>query len=508
MSSISTNKKNGTKRLIFQVNKGAPRAQIYLGRIPIKQAEAIKRRIDSLIAAKRSNSSVDPETASWIAGVDTKLRESLVRHGLAQPSAVRLDLTLGQLIDTFYQSQAVKPATLAAYKQATESLLSHFGRTALVRVLEPHQLEAWHKSMHASGLATATVTKRVNIAKAVFGRAVKWGMIDECPLRHVKRGSQVNPSRLHYVSREAIDAVLPSCPDDESRLIVVLARFAGLRCPSEVFCLLWRDIDLEKSVIRVRSSKLASYGQKGVRDVPIAPEVRAGLTRVGLGRPDELVVPRVASKSTNMRSMLEAAILRAGVTPWPRLFQNLRASCEMDWADKAGHHAAAAWIGHSLEVSAKHYVRVRDDHFEKVTGRVVDDAHSDALTTQSATQQGPVPKSTGRQREPQGPSNGEVAPAGATPCGEALGNLMGDTGFEEVQKSNKNPVTLQEVDAFCDADSSAGHFPAEPGNLGELPRDFQTILGTLVSLSPEALKALGALIQVIGRTTSLQQSRR
>jgi integrase len=432
MSSISTNKKTGTRRLMFQVSKGGARCQIYLGRLPLKQAEAIRRRVDVLIAAKRSNSPVDPETADWLAAVDRKLREDFVKHGLAEPSAAELELTLEELIDKFYQSQAVKPATLAAYKQATDSLLAHFGKGSLIRRLVPQQLEAWHKSLHSSGLAQATVTKRVNIAKAVFGRAVRWGMIDQCPLQNVKRGSQVNPARQHYVSDETVTAVLAACPDDESRLIVALARYAGLRCPSEMVDLRWRDIELENNVIRVRSSKLAAYGQKSARDVPVTPQVRAALLQVGFGSPDQHVVPRISSKSTNMRKMLETAVRRAGLNPWPRLFQNLRASCEMDWATAAGHHAAAAWIGHSLEVSAKHYVLVRDDHFEKVTGRKAGNAQSDAHATRIATQHVSAPQSNNPQLALQGPVEGEVVLLGAAPCGAVPGNLMGDTGFEPV----------------------------------------------------------------------------
>ena len=432
MSSISTNKKNRTRRLMFQVNKGGRRCQMYLGRIPKKQAEAIRRGVDSLIAAKRSKSSIDAETADWLASIDPKIREDLVRHGLAEPGAARLDLTLGELVTQFYESQAVKQATVAAYKQATNSLLGHLGAGSLVRGLESQQLEGWHKALHSSGLAQATVTKRVNIAKAVFSRAINWGVIEKCPLRHVKRGTQVNPARLQYVPREVVDSVLAACPNDESRLIVVLARYAGLRCPTEMVSLYWGDIDFDRSVIRIRSSKLAAYGQKGVRDIPISPEVRVALLKVGIGGDGERVVPRIASASTNVRTMLIAAIKLAGVKQWPRLLQNLRASCEMDWADMAGHHAAAAWIGHSLEVSAKHYVRVRDHHFEKVTGRATYDANGDALTTHSATQHMSAAKSNNLQRELQDPVDREVVLLGAAPCGAMLENLMGDTGFEPV----------------------------------------------------------------------------
>ena len=432
MASISTSKKNGTRRLMFQVGNGSSRCQIYLGRIPLKQAEAIRRRVEALIAAKRSNSAVDGETASWLSGIDSKLRDDLVKYGLAEPGLAQLDLTLKELVDQFYASQAVKPVTVAAYKQATGSLLAYMGEGMLVRRIDPQQMDGWHKSLHTAGLARATVTKRVNIAKALFGRAVNWGVVQSCPLRHIKRGSQVNPDKLHYVTSEVIDLVLPALPDDESRLVVLLARYGGLRCPTEAFALRWQDINFKGSVIKIRSSKLAGYGQKGVRDIPLDPLLREALLKVGPGAPEDRVALRVTSATTNMRKMLLTAVLRAGLTPWPRLFQNLRASCEMDWADWAGHHAAAAWIGHSLAISAKHYVRVRGDHFEKVTGRLVHNAIHDALTTQFTTQHVPAPTCHNPQQMLRGPVKGRVVHLGADPCGYMLETSMGDTGLEPV----------------------------------------------------------------------------
>ena len=180
----------------------------------------------------------------------------------------------------------------------------------------------------------------------------------------------------------------------------------------------------------------AGYGQKGVRDIPIDPLLREALLKIGPGAPEDRGALRVTSATTNMRKMLLTAVLRAGLKPWPRLFQNLRASCEMDWADWAGHHAAAAWIGHSLAISAKHYVRVRGDHFEKVTGRLIHNAIHDALTTQFTTQHVPAPACNNPQQMLRGPVKGRVVHLGADPCGYMLETSMGDTGLRISRDSN------------------------------------------------------------------------
>ncbi len=66
--------------------------------------------------------------------------------------------------------------------------------------------------------------------------------------------------------------------------------------------------------------------------------------------------------------MFENFIRRAGLTPWPRLFQNLLASCEMDFVEMVPGDTAAKWMGHSTSIAGRHYLGVRDAHFDAVTG--------------------------------------------------------------------------------------------------------------------------------------------
>ena len=82
---------------------------------------------------------------------------------------------------------------------------------------------------------------------------------------------------------------------------------------------------------------------------------------------------------------------------------------------------------------------------------------------------------------------------------------MGATGFEEAVETSKKSNGLQKVNAGSDAGGAAKHSPSEQGDLGEVPEDLRMILGTLVAMTPEALKALGVLIRVIGQASDKQQ---
>ena len=61
------------------------------------------------------------------------------------------------------------------------------------------------------------------------------------------------------------------------RIIIVLARYGGLRCPSEVLSLEWRQVDWERNRVTVPSPKTDRYEGKESRTIPLFPELRTYL---------------------------------------------------------------------------------------------------------------------------------------------------------------------------------------------------------------------------------------
>ena len=70
-------------------------------------------------------------------------------------------------------------------------------------------------------------------------------------------------------------------------------------------------------------------------------------------------------RNANHRTRQEKIIKRAGLTPWPKLFQNLRATRATELAAEFPSHVAAKWTGQSQQIAEKHYWRVTDADFEK-----------------------------------------------------------------------------------------------------------------------------------------------
>lgn len=89
--------------------------------------------------------------------------------------------------------------------------------------------------------------------------------------------------------------------------------------------------------------------------------------------------------NTNMRTTFEKLICRAGLKPWPRLFHNLRASCETDLMQNHPIHVVTAWIGNTPKIALGHYLQTLEVDFEKA---IRGGAESGAPVAQKAARTG------------------------------------------------------------------------------------------------------------------------
>lgn len=85
----------------------------------------------------------------------------------------------------------------------------------------------------------------------------------------------------------------------------------------------------------------------------------------------------------NIRTTFEKIVRRAGLEQWPRLFHNLRASCETDLVHEHPIHAVCSWIGNTPAIANRHYLQVLDSDFKKAAQG---GANSGAVVVQNAVQ--------------------------------------------------------------------------------------------------------------------------
>lgn len=429
MATLSTCKRSGARRILLNDASGK-RRQLYLGKMDEDAARAVFDHVEHLAGAARAGVLPRKATAAWLMDISDDLHERLARVGLVEARKRRDATTLAQLIDRFEEAANVAPATMAAYQQTFNSLLDHFGEDKAVARVTVESAARWRRAQADAGYARATQAKRTYVAKLIFGRAVAWGLIEANPFSELKAGTQSNPERAHYVSVEDTERVIDACPDARWRAIVGLCRYAGLRCPSELAALTWGDVDLLERRLVVRSPKTRHHEGHALRVVPIVPRLAELLEDLHqLAEPEDVdVLPRMAG-SANLRTTMAKIIGRARLATWPRLFQNLRASCATDWVAEFPNKDVASWLGHSPLVAAVHYLRPRDEHFKRATGlhAKAESAHQSA---QNTTRQGSAP--SGKKRKPQSEVVEDTGfmPEVADACRMVPNGGMGEEGFE------------------------------------------------------------------------------
>jgi hypothetical protein len=151
----------------------------------------------------------------------------------------------------------------------------------------------------------------------------------------------------------------------------------------------------------------------------------------------ERVFPEVDGES-NLRTTLLKIIARAGVKPWPKLWQNLRASAATDWARSRAEHVATEFCGHTKQVAIENYRMVTDHDYEAaLTG--VDEFNTLDELLQKASQntahfEGETSQNTAQYNElEQGQSKAEslvFAGSNASLANDFIDKKVGEEGFE------------------------------------------------------------------------------
>ena len=227
------------------------------------------------------------------------------------------------------------------------------------------------------GQAENTMRRRCGRTRQFFAAAVKSKSIDENPFEGMSVTVSGSTDKERFVSEEESQKILKACPDLQWRLIFALCRYGGLRCPSEVLALTWENVVWDSSRIIVTSPKTRRYKGHEQRVLPMLPELASVLNEAYEAAFDRLedssavvsgpVVTRYRDATQNLRTTFEKIVIRAGLVPWQKPFQNLRSTRETELMEIYPSHFVVSWIGHSEKVARKHYLQTPDAHFEKAT---------------------------------------------------------------------------------------------------------------------------------------------
>jgi len=362
----------------LQIRINGKRRSLWLSDPSKRRAETVKRHVEELVRSKSAGGHPDPATDRWVATLDGKLFDALLRIELVDPKREQTSgdegRFLGAFLDAYIQGRTdVGDGTTTNYKQARRLLVGYFKPDKLLRSITSADADRWRRWLLArpvkwdeagkviKTMASATVSKHVKRAKTMFAEAVRDRLLAESPFADQKGTSEANRDRHHFVDGDVTAAVLDACPDHDWKLVFGLARFGGLRCPSEVTRLKWSDVQWDANRLRIDSTKT------GLRFCPIFPELRPILEAAAAERENDLVMNRRLiigyAIDANLATQLQRIVERAGETPWPKTFINLRSTRRTELQERFPSHVVDAWLGHSTKTAEIHYLQVTADHW-------------------------------------------------------------------------------------------------------------------------------------------------
>ena len=149
----------------------------------------------------------------------------------------------------------------------------------------------------------------------------------------------------------------------------------------------------------VHSVKTEHHEGKETRLVPLYEPMREVFTAASAGGvdPEDFVIANVNYRDSdaNLRTQFERIANKAGVKPWGKAFQNMRATRETELIKQDGITSACEVIGNSPEVALEHYDMIEPRHRQSSIER-------DNAARAARGNQGEVfrnrPESVGRER--------------------------------------------------------------------------------------------------------------
>lgn len=337
---------------------GGKRHSLWLGEMPSREAEKIKRHVAAVIESQKCGTPMPGETLRWLDKIDAGLRTKLIPVlGNAK--------TVAQAIAGYVEwgSERHKKSTCRAAMHTLGQFGDCFGRRQM-RSLCGDELDSW---LATRNVCPNTVAKHAKNLKAFVAWAKLQGWVDDL---RIATSSNIGAGKKQFVSLDEFDRLLAAITDHQVRCGLALSRWVGLRIPSELEIrrshVDWQRMRL--TIVDNKRTRRSGRGPPRTRVTPIFPELAPFIERVwsAEGAPEDYLLPDIAT-GTRFGNRIIATRDQLGMD-WPRLFHSLRATRQTELIARFGMHAACEWIGNTASVASKFYMLVDDAIWTEATG--------------------------------------------------------------------------------------------------------------------------------------------
>jgi integrase len=278
--------------------------------------------------------------------------------------------TLSDLLTAYEQEYLPTKSPITDYQSRTYfvRLRRELG-TMLLTDLTPAFLRQWRDTL-AQRHAPGTVRRYLHLLSGPLSVAVRdYEWLPSHPLRKVRKPPEP-ASRVRFLSDEERGNLLAACKISRNphlHAMVLLALSIGAR-KNQLRFLRWRDLDLERGVVRVGTSK-----RTRPRSVPLLGPIVPLLQHRRVGQqPDAWVFARHDGlRPIDINAAFTVACKRARVEDFT--FHDLRHSCGSYLAmSGASLRDIQEVLGHTSPVMAAKYSHLTMPHPTSVLSRMVD----------------------------------------------------------------------------------------------------------------------------------------
>lgn len=359
--------KNGAESFSIMFRLGGRQREVFLSQQYRKQeAEEIADIVGRVVDCLTTGNPPTRTLTAWLEGMPPDLRARFERAGLVEKAENNpAEITIDQLFDRWFRYPVErKPNTIRNYETTQKRVYDFFRPDEPITAVTVERALSF-RLYQLNRKSRATVGGFVKGLRALWNFGIKLGVAEDNPWKQVPEDAQENPARKAFIPLEWYQRLLAACPNQEWRTLLAFCRIGGIRCDSETRGLLWSDINWDSRCFMVRSPKTERFEGHDTRVTPLFPELEAEASRLWAmaEEGDDYVFPNLRDRE-NHRTTFTKIIFRAGLCPWPRAFNNLRASRETELLQTFPAHVVSGWLGHSVEVARKHYVMVRPEDLE------------------------------------------------------------------------------------------------------------------------------------------------
>lgn len=270
---------------------------------------------------------------------------------------------VGRLVEGWLEDLDVAPKTLTGYRARLDHLVEYLGGDRLVSRVTTAEADGYRAWLRRQGQSDFSAAACVRLAKVVFKRARRHGVIQADPFADVPLGTPQGQANFRYVTPQELEKMLDAAPDRATRMAVALARLGGLRF-GEIARLGWAHVDWDRRIMAVNADAERDTTKVRTRQTPMMPRLYALMREAYESAPAGSFGPCDGLRAEKyLYPLVWRMYAAAGLPKANKPFHDLRKSLVSQWETEAIAPVSAirAWLGHTHKVAERFYFTVLEE---------------------------------------------------------------------------------------------------------------------------------------------------